>query len=182
MKYGETSASKRIIDAKNLWFRTIMKDTNEALEKGKLRELDVKDKCGLSVVVGRAETGLQTFFGKNYLPVIMGHTRTAELIMMDAHWKDHAGRDITMAMARHEAWIINAKKLAKQIIYKCVRCRYIRKVLEGQKMAPLPDMLQVVCPPFSNIGLDLCGPHTVKSMTNKRSTNESMGCYFSLSE
>ena len=89
---------------------------------------------------------------------------------MSAHWKDHTGRDITMAMARHEAWIVNAKKLAKRIIKGCVRCRFIRKVLEGQKMASLPDELQVVCPPFSNIGVDLCGPYIVRSMTNKRST------------
>ena len=100
----------------------------------------------------------------------MGNTRVAELIMLSAHWKDHTGKDITMAMARHEAWIINARKLARQIIRGCTRCRYIRKTLEGQKMAVLPDAVQVPCPPFTNIGVDLCGPFTVKSMTNKRAT------------
>ena len=77
---------------------------------------------------------------------------------MSAHWKDHTGRDITMAMARHEAWIVNAKKLAKLLIRRCVRCRYIRKMLEEQNMAVLPGMLQVPCPPFAHIGVDLCRP------------------------
>ena len=170
IRYGESDVGQRVAIAKNLWFRSVMDDTNDALVNGKLKELDVKDIDGLKVVLGRAEIGLQKFFGKNYLPVIMGHTRVAELIMMSAHWKDHTGRDITMATARHEAWIINAKKLAKLLIRRCVRCRYIRKVLEGQKMAVLPGMLQVPCPPFAHIGVDLCGPYTVKSMTNKRAT------------
>ena len=37
-------------------------------------------------------------------------------------------------------------------------------------MAVLPESVQVQCPPFTNIGLDLCGPFTVKTMTNKRAT------------
>ena len=37
-------------------------------------------------------------------------------------------------------------------------------------MAVLPDSVQVQCPPFTNIGLDLCGPFVVKAMTNKRAT------------
>ena len=43
-------------------------------------------------------------------------------------------------------------------------------MLEGQKMAVLPGMLQVPGPPFAHIGVDLCRPYTVKSMTNKRAT------------
>ena len=37
-------------------------------------------------------------------------------------------------------------------------------------MAILPDNLQIQYPPFTNIGLDLVGPHVVKAMTNKRAT------------
>ena len=147
-----------------------MPDTVEAIGNGKLKELDIQDKNGLKVVVGRAQAGLRHFFGKDHLPVVMGCTRIAQLIMMTAHWKDHAGRDVTQAMARHEAWIVNAKYLAKKVIHACIRCRYIRKSLEMQKMAVLPESIQVQCPPFTNIGLDLCGPHTVKAMTNKRAT------------
>ena len=124
----------------------------------------------MEVVIGRAKEGLRNFFEQNYLPVIMGSTRVAELIMMAAHYKDHTGRDITQATARHEAWIINAKKLAKNIIKHCVRCRYLRKLLEQQKISELPDFVQIVCPPFTNIGLDLIGPIIVKTMTNKRAT------------
>ena len=37
-------------------------------------------------------------------------------------------------------------------------------------MADLPDELQHPCPPFTNVGVDLCGPLVVKAMTNKRAS------------
>lgn len=100
----------------------------------------------------------------------MGGTRVAELIMLNAHNKDHSGREITMATARQDAWIVNARKLAKDIVKNCVRCRYIRKELQGQKMGNLPSIIQVPSPPFTNISVDLTGPFLVKSMVNKRAS------------
>ena len=165
----KTEIAQGKVDARVLWFRSVMKDTDEACQQGKLRELDIQERNGMKVVVGRAKEGLREFYGQNYLPVIMGHTRIAELVMLAAHNLDHTGRDITQAIARHEVWIVNAKKLAKQIVKGCIRCRFLRKILENQKMAALPDYVQIQCPPFTNIGLDLTGPITVKAMTNKRS-------------
>ena len=170
-KFGGSSISAQTEYAKLLWFRTMMQETKDAMSKGRLKELDVREReDGIMVMVGRAQHGLQNLFGTNSLPVIMSNTFVAELIMTSAHWKDHTGQDITMAMSRKEAWIVNARKLAKRVISKCVRCRYLRKKLEGQKMAVLPDLMQVPCRPFTNIGLDLSGPITVKCMANKRAT------------
>ena len=169
-KYDSTDEASRIAYAKKLWFLTVMPDTIAAMDSGKLKELDVQEIDGLKVVCGRASVGLQKFFGNNHLPIVMGHSRVAYLLMLHAHDKDHAGRDVTMAMSRHDAWIVNAKRLSKKIVRKCIRCRFLRKQLEGQKMAVIPAILQVPCPPFTNIAVDLTGPFLVKSMTNKRST------------
>ena len=170
-KYGGSTVVARTTYAKTLWFRSVMKETQEAKKCGRLKELDVRERDdGLLVIVGRAQTGLLNLYGTSSLPVIMGNTIVAELIMTSAHWKDHTGQDITMAMSRMEAWIVNARKLAKRIVNKCVRCRYLRKKLEGQKMAVLPDLMQVPSRPFTNIGVDLCGPISVKCMANKRAT------------
>ena len=127
-----TKIAQGEVDAKTLWFRTVMKETILAQEKGKLKELDIQDKNGMKVVSGRAKEGLRNFYGINYLPVIMGHTRIAELVMLAAHNLDHTGRDATQAIARHEVWIVNAKKLAKQIVKGCIRCRFLRKLLTQQ--------------------------------------------------
>ena len=170
MKPGVLDKSSMVAEAKRAWYLSAMGATVEAQAEGKLKELDVKDMNGLKVICGRASVGLQNFHGANHLPVIMASTRVAYLVMLEAHCKDHAGRDITMATSRHDVWIVNAKKLAKKIVRSCIRCRFLRKQLEGQKMAPLPAIMQNPCPPFTNIGVDLVGPITVKPMTNKRSS------------
>ena len=133
-----------------------------------LRELDIQDRDGIKVIQGRAATGMRKFFGQDELPVIMGSTRIAYLIMLDAHCQDHTGRDITLATSRHTAWIVNAKKLAKSIVRNRIRCRFLRKILESQKMACIPEILQLPASPFTNIGIDLIGPLMAKPMVNKR--------------
>ena len=168
---GGSAIACRALYAKTLWFRTVMDKTREAMKNGRLKELDIREReDGLLVIIGRAQTGLQNMYGTDYLPVIMADTKVAELVMVSAHWKDHSGLDITMAMSRMDAWIVNARKLAKVVVRGCLRCRFLRKKLVLQKMAVLPDLMQVPCRPFTNIGLDLCGPLTVKSMANKRAT------------
>ena len=102
--------------AKKLWFLSAMAETASAQASGKLRELDLRTMDVLLVVCGRASTGLQCYLESNFLPVIMGSTRVAHLIMLDLHRKDHAGRYVTIAMSRHEAWIVNAKPLDKKIV------------------------------------------------------------------
>ena len=111
---------------------------------------------------------MKKFFGEGTLPFIMASTRVAHLIMLDAHYQDHAGKDITLATSRHSAWIVNATKLAKEICKKCLRCRFLRKQLETQKISALPNQVQIPSPPFTNIGIDLLGPIMVKAMVNKR--------------
>ena len=145
-----------------------MPDTVAALKAGRLKELDIKDDNGMRVIQGRAASGMMKFFGQDTLPVIMGSTRIAYLIMLDAHNQDHTAKDITIATSRHTAWIVNASKLAKQICKGCLRCRFLKKQLENQKMSVLPKCLQVPAPPFTNIGVDLLGPIIIKAMVNKR--------------
>ena len=69
-----------------------------------------------------------------------------------------------------KAWIIGAKRLASSFCSNCVRCRFLHKLKVQQKMAELPSPLQLPCPPFTNVGVDLCGPLMVHAMTNKRAT------------
>ena len=117
---NSSNAATLLQQAKHLWFLSAMPDTVSAIRSGRLRELDIQDKDGLKVICGRASTGMRNFFGQSDLPVIMGSTRLAYLIMLDSHCQDHAGRDITMATSRHTAWIVNAKKLAKSIVQNCI--------------------------------------------------------------
>ena len=75
-----------------------------------------------------------------------------------------------MSIANSKVWIVGAKKLAASICRSCVRCRFLHKLKVQQKMADLPSQLQLPCSPFTNIGIDLCGPLVVHAMTNKHAT------------
>ena len=90
--------------------------------------------------------------------------------MLWAHKENHDARDVTMSIACSKAWIVNAKRLATSICNSCLRCRFLHKIKVEQQMAILPPEIQLPCPPFSNVGIDLCGPLVVKAMTNKRAT------------
>ena len=147
-----------------------MKEKREALEAGRLKKLCVEERDQLIVVVGRAKSGIQKFFGKDYLPVLIGSSRVAFLVMLWAHKENHDARDVTMSIACSKAWIVNAKRLATSICNSCLRCRFLHKIKVEQQMAILPPEIQLPCPPFSNVGIDLCGPLVVKAMTNKRAT------------
>ena len=151
-----------------MWFRYAMDDTATAKENGKLDHLFTVERDNLIVVVGRAKVALQKFFGQDSLPVIIGSTRIAYLLMLWAHTQNHDARDVTMSIACSKAWIVGAKRLAASITDSCIRCRFLHKRTVQQKMAPLPPTIQIQSPPFSHIGVDLCGPLLVHAMTNKR--------------
>ena len=165
-----SSKSEKLEAAERAWFLHAMKDTKVAEKSGRLSNLFCEEKDGMVVVVGRAKHGMQKFFGKEFLPVIVSSSRVAFLIMLWAHNVNHDGRDITMSIACGKAWIIGAKRLASSIVFNCVRCRFLHKLKVQQQMSQLPPFVQVTCPPFTNIGIDLCGTLTVHAMTNKRST------------
>ena len=81
--------------------------------------------------------------------------------MLWAHKRDHAGVDYTYATSTQVAWIVGGRNLAKKNKMLCVRCRFLRKQLEGQKMSLMAD-ITVWCPPFIYVGINLAGPFEVK--------------------
>ena len=109
---------------------------------------------------GWAKPGLQTFFWKNYLPVLIvfflenylpvliGSSRVVFLIMLWAHKENHDGRDVAMSIPCSKAWILNAKCLATSVVKSCLRFRFLHKVKVEQEMAILPPEIQLTYPPF----------------------------------
>ena len=144
--------------------------TREAVKAGKLKEFELKERNGLLVLGTRANLAVKHHYGKDSLPVIMSSTRVAELIMMDAHSKDHRSVAITVAISRKTCFIVGARKLAKTIVKSCVKCRVVAKKLQVQKMGSLPERLQVPAPCFTNISVDLAGPFYIKDMVVTKNT------------
>ena len=166
--------------AEMFWIRVAMPATNKAGLEGRLNHLTPKKHDvyeDVVVVTGRALEGLKYYLQKEYLPIIMSSTRTAQLITLWAHNRDHAGVDITYMTTTHVAWIIRGRVLSKITKKNCVRCRYLAKLLEGQQMSVLPARLTVPCPIFSHIGVDLAGPYVVKKEGGSKFTRRNTGTY-----
>ena len=175
-KRGQTVSERDM--AEMFWMRVAMPATNKAGKEGKLKHLtpkkhDVYD--DVVVVTGRALEGLQHYLHRDFLPVLMSSTRTAQLVMFWAHDEDHSGVDITYLTATHVAWIVGGRALAKSVKHSCVRCRFLAKLLEGQQMSVLPARLTVPCPVFSHIGVDLAGPFVVKKEGGSKVTRKNTG-------
>ena len=164
------NVSQMIDAAEWVWFRYAMKQTRQAHHSGKLKNLFTEERKGVIVVVGRAAEGFQKQFGKDCLPVLMSNSRVAILVMLWAHYQHHLARDITYATSLQKAWIVGGKRLAASIAKGCLRCRFKYKKKVEQQMATLPAEIQTQCKPFTNIGVDLAGPLTVRAMTNKRAS------------
>ena len=174
----------RLVNEKDMaemfWMRVAMPATNLAGSEGKLEHLTPRkhdEYDDVIVVTGRALEGMKHYLHKDYLPVIMSCTRTAQLVILWAHCQDHAGVDVTYMTATHVAWIIGGRALAKNVKKTCVRCRYIAKQLEGQQMSVLPARLTVPCPVYSHVGVDLAGPFLVRKEGNNRVTRRNTGTF-----
>lgn len=75
----------------------------------------------------------------------------------------HQGRAMTMNELRvNGIWILGCSKAMSSHIYKCTRCRKLRRSPEQQKMAELPMERTEVAPPFTYCGMDCFGPLNVK--------------------
>ena len=80
------------------------------------------EKDQLIVVIGRAKSGLQKIFGKDYLSFLICYSRVAFLVMLWAHKENHDVRDVTISIACSNAWIVNAKRLTTPICNSCAVC------------------------------------------------------------
>ena len=120
---------------------------------------------------GRLARGLENLMGKKKLPIIAKNSRLAELLMLDAHKKNHEGVAGTLAASRAQAWILKGRYLARRVVQGCLYCRIKKHKLQAQQMGALPEeRLNFGSKPFHAICLGLLGPILVKSMVKKRDT------------
>lgn len=90
----------------------------------------------------------------------------------------HAGPQLVSSLITQQYWIISARSVIRQIIFKCTVCSRHRMTNHPPVMADLPAAR--VCPsrPFSNVGVDYAGPFLIKD--GKRKQARSVKCYIAL--
>ncbi|XP_077978095.1 uncharacterized protein LOC144433628 [Glandiceps talaboti] len=91
-------------------------------------------------------------------------SHVTRLLISHFHNKvQHQGRGITFNEIRANGyWIMGGIKVVALHIYRCIKCRRLRRPVEEQKMANLPEDRVEPSPPFTFCGMDCFGPFIVK--------------------
>ena len=109
-------------------------------------------------------------------PIIPHDHKVAMLIVREIHNGAHLGTEWVLSKLRQKYWIVNARNLIKCVKRQCVTCKRLYATPMMQKMADLPqERCQPGKPPFTYVGVDLCGPFHVK---RGRSTVKCYGCLY----
>ena len=75
----------------------------------------------------------------------------------------HVGVKQTLSSLRSEFWVPQARRLVKKIVNRCVVCRRVSaSPFDLPPPPPLPKCRVVMSRPFSNLGVDFCGPFILK--------------------
>ncbi len=88
----------------------------------------------------------------------------SRLLIKHFHEKvQHQGRGTTLNEIRSNGiWILGCSSEVSSLIYKCVKCRKLRKCNQEEKMADPPPERMETTPPFTYSGMDCFGPFYVK--------------------
>jgi len=74
----------------------------------------------------------------------------------------HTGIQTTLYFLRQKFWLLDGRNQVRKIIRACVRCfRFNNKAIE-YKMGDLPPSRVCKTIPFTNTGIDFCGPFHIK--------------------
>ena len=178
--------SQLIVEAEIFLFIQAQKLLKYGLKEGKLTSLlprweDVNLRGNvekLLVTEGRSGGVVQVGYDKPHLPLIPYSHPVAELLMWDAHREGHCGIDRTVLRSRRTAWVIRGRRLARKVVSRCHECRRRRKIVEGQRIAPVPESRLPPSPPFYSTAVDIFGPLEVRDTVKRRTTRKVWGVLF----
>ena len=89
----------------------------------KLESLGPVYERGVWTCKGRLGKVIKSLLGKENLPILNSRGRLAELLMIQAHYRNHEGVAGTLATSRAQVWILKGRYLARRIVKECVYCR-----------------------------------------------------------
>ena len=140
------------------------KEVRGKKDKGQLGRLSpFTDKEGILRVGGRLSNAEEDVSFRHPAIIPKGAVCTQRLVEWHHSRVAHRGKHTTVSRIREEGWwIISAGKEVGSVVYKCVRCKWLRGKFIEQKMADLPISRTTIEPPFTYCGVDLFGPVTIK--------------------
>lgn len=137
------------------------------------------DTRGLLRVGGRLRHSPLSYDAKHPL-LLPSKDQFTLLLCEDVHKiTGHAGPTAMLAFLQRQYWIMAARNLVRKCIIRCTRCyRFKASPVQGI-MADLPPSRFSQIRPFLQVGVDFCGPITIReSMRRKAVTSKAYICVF----
>ncbi|XP_033313666.1 uncharacterized protein LOC117212747 [Bombus bifarius] len=146
--------------------RTLQKDRNAAI-KGKLTRLNpFIDKEGLLRVGGRLSHSSMTFAQKH--PIVLPKSSVTTRIIEHEHKIHmHSGTQATLYAVRQRYWPVDGRSQVWRAIKGCVRCCRAQPPPVEYVMGNLPEARVTESRPFTNVGVDYCGPFHIKEKRDR---------------
>ncbi|XP_071878302.1 uncharacterized protein [Bombus fervidus] len=135
--------------------------------KGKLQRLNpFLDKDGMLRVGGRLSHSTLPFNQKH--PIILPKSFVTSLIIEHEHLINlHSGIQATLYSLRRSYWPIDGRSQVWSTLKKCVRCCRTNPPPVDYIMGDLPAARITESRPFTNVGIDYCGPFYVKERKDR---------------
>ncbi|XP_076482503.1 uncharacterized protein LOC117165311 [Bombus vancouverensis nearcticus] len=150
--------------------RALRTDRNSAV-KGKLQRLNpFLDKDGMLRVGGRLSHSPMPFHQKH--PIILPKSSVTALIIEHEHLLNlHSGTQATLYALRRSYWPIDGRSQIWSTLKKCVRCCRANPPPVDYIMGDLPAARITESRPFTNVGIDYCGPFYIKERRDRNRRN-----------
>lgn len=97
--------------------------------------------------------------------------RLTKIIMEHFHLKNlHIGPQTLLHSVRQEFWPIGGRNLARRVVHECITCFKNKPITSNQLLGNLPAERVNPSFPFSNCGIDFCGPFLIKYKGQRKGT------------
>ncbi|XP_076660338.1 uncharacterized protein LOC143363666 [Halictus rubicundus] len=139
--------------------------------KSKLRSLNpFIDEKGILRVGGRLQNSDLEYERKHPILLPKGHHIT-DIIIRDIHIENyHSGLTATLYNVRQTYWPIDGKNTTRKILRNCVKCFRVHPPTTNYVMGNLPATRVLETRPFTNVGIDYCGPFFIKERRHRNRT------------
>lgn len=120
------------------------------------------DEDGLIRVGGRLRHSSLLFGFKHPILLPARHPLSIMILLYYREKTYHQGRHLTMGSLCQAGYHLHkGRHTIRKLLAECVVCQRLRGIPQTQMMADLPADRLEECPPFSNIGIDVFGPHLI---------------------
>lgn len=111
--------------------------------------------------------------------VLSGSSSLSKLLVEYEHVKLlHAGPQQLLYNLRQRFWILNGRNLCRKIVHKCLKCFRVKPRSQEQLMGQLPAARVQPSKPFQHVGIDFCGPFTIKYPFRSKTTTKAYVCVY----